>query len=171
MKIVYTSATGFTKQYAEMLSQELQIAALPLSDAKKSLEKGEEIIYMGWLNGGKVEGLKSATSHFRIIAVCAVGMGSPTATVTHDIRSANGFSCPCFYLQGGFDMSKLTGINKVKMQMVFSSFSKQLPPPEKRNAEENKMYDLFVNGGSFVSREKLRIVVDWYDSYRLIIKK
>ena len=48
MKIVYASGTGFTKEYAQMLSKELSLEADSVQDALSLLEEGEKIIYLAY---------------------------------------------------------------------------------------------------------------------------
>ncbi len=45
--VIYTSNTGFTRKYAQLLSEQLHIPAYNagLGEKKKSLSKGDEIIY------------------------------------------------------------------------------------------------------------------------------
>jgi hypothetical protein len=75
--IVYTSKTGSTKRYAEMLSAETGLPAYALDGAGKKLAKGSEIIYMGWIMANSVKGYKKAAGRYAVRAVCAVGMGRP----------------------------------------------------------------------------------------------
>ena len=58
--IVYTSQTGHTQRYAQMLAERTGVPAYSLKEAGKSLRRGEEIFYMGWLMAGTVKGLQSA---------------------------------------------------------------------------------------------------------------
>ena len=43
--VVYTSNTGYTKQYAELLSKRLSLPVYSLKDAPSELKDGSEIIY------------------------------------------------------------------------------------------------------------------------------
>lgn len=63
--IVYTSNTGYTKQYAMLLSVKTGLSVYSLTDAETNLLQGSRIIYMGWLMAGKVQGHSRAalTSH------------------------------------------------------------------------------------------------------------
>lgn len=58
--IIYTSNTGFTRKYAQMLSEKLSLPAYNagLGEDKKSLSKSDDVIYMGWISANKIEGLK-----------------------------------------------------------------------------------------------------------------
>ena len=51
--IVYTSHTGSTAQYAYLLGRELGITVY---NSMRELEKDTEIIYLGWIMAGKVQG-------------------------------------------------------------------------------------------------------------------
>ena len=53
--IVYTSQTGHTQRYAQMLAERTGVPAYSLKEAGKSLRRGEEIFYMGWLMAGTVK--------------------------------------------------------------------------------------------------------------------
>ena len=58
--IVYTSNTGYTEEYARMLSKSTGLRALLLKDAVKALKRGTPVIYMGWLMAGIINGYKKA---------------------------------------------------------------------------------------------------------------
>ena len=68
--IVYTSNTGYTAQYAQMLGE---ITGLPVWDlASRQAPKGSDIIYLGWLMAGNIQGYKKAARDYRIRAVVVV---------------------------------------------------------------------------------------------------
>ena len=52
--IVYKSSTGHTQQYAEMLGESLKIPVYNLKEAKSSLKKNDEIIFLGWVCATKM---------------------------------------------------------------------------------------------------------------------
>ena len=64
--IVYTTNTGNTERYAKMLGQRIGLSVYALEDAKKSLEKGTEIIYLGWIMASSIKGYKEADKCFCI---------------------------------------------------------------------------------------------------------
>ena len=53
--IVYTSQTGHTQRYAQMLAERTGVPAYSLKEAGKSLRRGEEIFYMGDAFGRAVD--------------------------------------------------------------------------------------------------------------------
>lgn len=60
--VIYTSQTGFTKRYAEWISEELNADIYDLKDVKKKtndfFETYEAIIYAGWCMAGMVVKVK-----------------------------------------------------------------------------------------------------------------
>lgn len=95
--IVYTSNTGFTESYAKMLGNRLNLPVYSLSDAEKSIDKGSDIIYLGWLAAGIVKGYKKAAKRYTIKAVCGVGMGA-SGSQTDDIKKSITYPKQCPYL-------------------------------------------------------------------------
>ncbi|MBQ9947413.1 MAG: flavodoxin domain-containing protein [Oscillospiraceae bacterium] len=147
--IVYESNTGFTERYAKILSKKIGVPAYTLSEAKKSVQKGEEIIFMGWVFANKISGLDKAKKQWNIIAAAAVGMNPKTDKNTEIVREANKLEIPLFYLWGGLDNNKLKGINKMMLGFVRDSLIKENKP------EYADAIEVFKNGGDFVSEENL----------------
>lgn len=164
MKIVYTSNTGFTEQYARHLADTLGCEALELKEALSSLRKKSEIIYFGWINAGKVEGLKKALKNFNTVCICGVGIAPPSDEVVVSLREGNGLDLPFFYLQGGFDFSRLKGSAKIKMRIARSLLKKSIEKKEKPADSEKFLLDVMENGGNFVDRNKIKSIADWYYS-------
>lgn len=160
--IVYTSNTGYTAEYAKILGE---ITGLPVYALNETQEKDIPIIYLGWLMAGSVKGYKKAVKRFKVCAVCGVGMGA-TGSQIKDIKKANNLpnDMPVFSLQGGFDINKLKGIYKFMMNTMKRTAGKSLANKQDRTADEDAMLDLMLNGGSYVSRENLKDVLDWYES-------
>ena len=70
--IVYESNSGFTKQYAEMLSAAAGIPALPLVEAVSKIPRGSEVFFLGWVCGGKISGLPVAAKRYYVAGTAAV---------------------------------------------------------------------------------------------------
>ena len=86
--IVYTSNTGYTGEYAKLLGEETRLPVYSLSDARKSLETGSEIIYLGWLMAGTVKGYPKAAKLFRVSAVCGAAAVPSASFWPHPKSSA-----------------------------------------------------------------------------------
>ena len=157
--IVYTSNTGFTAQYAHMLGKKTGLPVCPLADALETLEKGTEVIYMGWLMAGSVRDYGKAKRHFRIAAVCGVGL-CDTGCLLKEVRRAISLpeNIPLFTLQGGMDHNKLTGIYK----KMIDTLIKVLSLRKKRTPDDERMLQLLTQNGCYVREENLSAVLKWY---------
>ena len=161
--IVYTSNTGYTAQYASLLGGETGLPVYSLEDALKSLPQNSPIVYLGWLTAGKVQGYDKAVTKFNLQALCAVGMAK-SGSQMEDVKKSNNLpqGLPLFTLQGGFDLRKLRGVYKLMMLVMSKTVAKKLAAKPDRTPDEDDMLDLFQNGGSRVSLENLRPVLEWY---------
>ena len=162
--IVYTSNTGSTAHYAKLLSQETGLPVYSADEAKKQLPNHSEIIYLGWIMASSVKGYRNAAKRYQIRAVCAVGMGQ-TGKQIKEVREKNAIpdSVPLFTLQGNFDIKKLHGIYKIRMNIMVKTAGKALTEKSDWTPEENDMLDMMLNGSERVCLENLEAVLDWYN--------
>ena len=161
--IIYTTNTGSTERYARLLARETGLPAYSLAEAKKRLFAGAKVIYLGWIMAGSVKGYAEAAKHYRVHAVCGVGMGQ-TGTQTDSVRkkSAIPAGIPVFTLQGNFDVKKLHGIYRPMMEIMVKTAGKSLAAKKDRTPEEDDMLDMMLHGGERVKAENLSAVLDWY---------
>lgn len=161
--IVYTSNTGYTKAYAELLGQKIGLAVYALPEATNQLPSETPIIYLGWIMAGKIKNYEKAAKKFQVAAVCGVGMGG-TGSQIEDLQKGNALpsSLPVFTLQGGFDMKRLRGVYKLMMTLMAKTVGKELSQKENPTPEEADMLDMLMNGGSRVSEKNLTAFLDWY---------
>ena len=161
--IVYTSNTGYTKKYAQLLSDETQIPVFSLDEAESALKKGSDIIYLGWLMAGNVKGYKRAAELFNILALCAVGMAPPSEQMAETARKKYDLDGgPVFVLQGGYAPEKLTGFNKITMKTVTKAMSRDLTKKSSLSDSEKASLSYFQQGGNMVSKESLAPVLSWW---------
>jgi len=85
--VVYTSGTGYTEQYATLLATRLGTRALPLDEARRTLERGSNIVYLGWIRSDRIMGYSDARRFFTVLAIGAVGMSDPAAADEEDNRA------------------------------------------------------------------------------------
>lgn len=160
--IVYTSNSGFTKHYAELLSEETGLRAYELEEARHKLDTGAEIIFMGWLMAGGVKGYQQAAKRYKVKAVCAVGMGSFKESLLNEIKARHGItSAEVFYLQGGFDMAKLRGIYKLTMKAMLKMTSKKLETKADKTEEDIEILEMSKGRIDKVRIENLAEVIAW----------
>ena len=154
--IIYTSNTGSTAEYAQLLGNELNLPVHSLQQAKNKVPAGSEIIYLGWIMAGGIKGYKEAAKLYKVRAVCGIGMGQ-TGTQLKEVRDKNAIPqrIPLFTLQGNFDVKKLHGAYRFMMNVMVKT---------DRTPEEDDMLDMMVNGGKRVSLQNLNAVTEWYKS-------
>ena len=165
--IIYTTNTGSTARYAELLARATELPVYPLAEAKSAVSTGAEVIYLGWIMAGSIKGYAEAAKRYRVRAVCAVGMGQ-TGTQTDSVRkkAAVPADIPLFTLQGNFDVKKLHGIYRPMMELMVKTVGKGLAEKADRTPEEDDMLDMMLHGGERVKAENLSAVLDWYNTQR-----
>lgn len=163
--IIYTTNTGSAERYALLLAEQTRLPVYSLTEAKKTVSTGAEVIYLGWIMAGAVKSYAEAAKRYRVRAVCAVGMGQ-TGTQTDGVRkkAAIPAGVPLFTLQGNFDVKKLHGIYRPMMELMVKTAGKVLVEKTDRTPEENDMLDMMLHGGERVKAENLRAVLDWYSA-------
>lgn len=161
--IIYTSNTGSTAEYAQLLGKELNLPVHSLHQTKNKVLSGSEIIYLGWIMAGGIKGYKAAAKLYKVRAVCGVGMGQ-TGTQLKEVRDKNVIPqrIPLFTLQGNFDVKKLHGAYRFMMNVMVKTAGKGLANKSDRTPEEDDMLDMMVNGGKRVSLQNLKAVTEWY---------
>ena len=158
--IVYTSNTGHTAEYSKMLGAKIGLPVYSLNEAAKKLQKGTEIIYLGWLFANNIKGYKKATKKYKISAICAVGL-CDTGTAVAEVRKANSISeeTPLFTMQGGMDKTKLRGINKFMINML----TKGLSSKKERTENDERMLELLTHDKNYVSEENITTFMKWFN--------
>ena len=114
MVIVYESKTGFTKRYAGMLAAKTNLKAFRVKELAQ-VDPNEEIIFLGWMKVGKIQGLTKARKH-KVVAVCGSGTGAiaePSPEVVIARNKIEGM--PFFYLRGGCFPLHIKGIDKLML--------------------------------------------------------
>ena len=158
--IVYTSNTGHTRRYAQMLGSRVGLPVYALQEAEKLLESGTPVIYLGWLHASHVKGFDRAIKRFSIRAVCGVGL-CDTGTLTREVRQATKIpdTIPLFTLQGGIDRSSLRGMDKLMISMLTKGLSSQ----KKLSEQDRRMLELLQTDASYVREENLSEVLEWFE--------
>lgn len=160
--IVYTSNTGTTEEYAKLLGEKINLPVYNLKSCE-ALSKNSDIIYLGWLRASEIVGYKKAKVKYNIKALCGVCMGE-TGSQIEDVRKRNFLQedMPLFTMQGGFDINKLHGIYRIIMKLMKRTIGKTLSRKVHRNEEEEKMLNMMLHGGHYVSEDNMKGILDWY---------
>ncbi len=139
--VIYKSKTGFAKTYAQWIAEELSADIFEASKATISMLDGyDTIIYGGGVYAGNINGIKFITNNIsklagKKIVVYATGLSVFKEEIVANLKKNNikpnvEEHIKFFYLQGGFDYTKLGFSDKIIMGML----KRRL----KRKKEENK---------------------------------
>ena len=157
MLIAYESKTGFTKKYAEMLAAKTGLKAFPVKELA-NLNKDEEIIFLGWMKAGKIQGLNNARK-YKLVAVCGSGTGRTAGPDTGTVVARNKIGAiPFFYMRGGcLPLKDMKGMDKILMSM----FLKMLKGRKDKDEEIKESIAVIENGFDGVKEENLEPLLKW----------
>ena len=157
--VIYTSQTGFTKRYAEWISEELDADIYELKDVKKKtndfFETYEAIIYAGWCMAGMVVKVKwfferAAYWKNKKLSIVAVG-ASPNENPEVDEFLNNLLPdeqrplIKAFYCQGGINYDKMKFPSRTAMKMFANSLKNNKNSSEddrKKGEMISRSYDI-----------------------------
>lgn len=159
--IIYTSNTGFTRKYAKLLALETGLEAFELGKVPGKISKEDPVIYMGWLKAGRLMGLDKAAKAYHLAAVCAVGLGAQNSAQAAGVQRTYRLSVPVFYLQGGFDLNKLHGMDRFLMRSMIKMQLPKLEKKKERTPQEEELLSFYKNGGDKVDVKNLRSLLQW----------
>lgn len=129
--VIYKSRTGFTKQYAEWIADELKCDIADYKDINKiNLDNFELVIYGGRVHAGKIDSLAKVKEIFKNrkcnLIVFATGATPNAASDEIEKTMKNNFSddsIPHFYMQSGLCYEKMGFIDKTIMKMLVKMLS------------------------------------------------
>ena len=160
MIIVYESKTGFTKKYADMLAAKTGIKAFRVKEFSK-ISKDEEIIFLGWMKVGKIQGLDKMRK-YHVKVVCGTGTGRTAEPSTETVITRNKIeNIPFFYLRGGcYPLKTLKGMDKIMLSM----FVRMLKRRKDKDEKTDESIAIIENGFDGVKEENLEPVLKWIDA-------
>jgi predicted alpha/beta hydrolase len=154
--IIYESNTGFTQKYAKLLSLEADMPAYTVKEAKKELKKGTEVVFLGWIMGGKISGFKKVKHRYKVKCVAGVGMDNPkNQTGEYLVKKNRIKNIPTYYLQGGFNMARLTGVYGFMMRTMLKS----LRMSKNKTKDDIQFEKMISKGFDKVKKENLQLVM------------
>lgn len=156
--VIYNSQTGFTKKYAEWISQNAGCECVEFATGSKmDLSSYDAIVFGGWCMAGQVTKLswfkKQMPAWFaagKKLIVFAVG-ATPSEAPEVEVAMKNLFTdeerkmVKAFYCQGGLDYDKMNWSSKKMMQLLVKVLKKNKNPTEddKKKIELlSKSYDI-----------------------------
>lgn len=169
--IVYESNTGFTKEYAELLSSIIKIPAIHVLDNSKIFDNREAVIFLGWVCAGKINGLRMARLKYNPMIIAGVGMTPMSDKYAFRLAMQNNIDVPFYYLQGGLHRERLKGFYKMMFKLVARPILRKVAKGKGQLSDVDKqMVQLVKNGGSFVCRENLEELIKKYKEINSVLK-
>ena len=153
--VIYQSSTGFTKQYAEWISDELECEAVSLKNVTKTqVADAELVIFGGWIMGGMISGLdKMRKMNPTELFVFAVGSIPEDIVDINFIKETNHLGNEeLYYMTGGFKFEKLNILIKGMLKGLKKSVAKK----ENKTPQEQFMAEAL--GTSFDYTDKKYIL-------------
>lgn len=161
--IVYSSNTGYSEQYAKMISRALNVPAYRLGEVPACHEDAYAL-YVGWLFAGRVVGYKKAEKHYNVFVIVAVGMSPPSPEIVEGIRKAEDVALEMriCYLQGGFDINRLSLPLKLIMKIKCKQIAARLRAKGELTEAEQLTLEMTQHPTSAVREENIQQVIDLY---------
>ena len=166
--VIYNSQTGFTKKYAQWISEALECECVELNEAGKlNFDKYGTIIFGGWACAGTISKIKWFKNNLKKwndknLAVYCVG-GSPIENPEIEVAMKNWFTeeehkkVKAFYCPGGFNYEKMSGPSKLMMKMFISALK-----AKKDKTEEEKIQIEMISKSYDISDKKyIEPIVNW----------
>lgn len=126
--VIYNSQTGFTKKYAEWISEAVGADCFELRTAKKqNFDRYDAIVFGGWACAGSISKISWFKSNIdkwsgKMLVIFCTG-GSPAESPEMETFLSNNFSeserekVHVFYCPGGFNYEKMSAGSKLMMKM------------------------------------------------------
>jgi hypothetical protein len=145
-----------------MLSSLTSLPAIRLGEERKFLSKSDEIIYLGWVMASSIKGYKKARKRYTVRAIGAICLG-PCGSQLEEISKTENLSADIalFTVQGGMKRDELRGFNRFMINMLVKILQKN----ESRTEGEDAMLNMILEGGDFVSEEKIEPLAVWYHGF------
>ena len=163
---VYQSKTGYTKKYAQWLSESLACPVKSLKNLKEEDLQGYDlIIYGAGVYASKIAGLDKIKKMTASNNILAFGVGM-TSTQTLDQKQFEELNRSgdkvkkIFYLRGGLDIKQLGFFLKFMMKMMKKGIDKK----EEKSQDDREFISAFDQATDFTSKENLREIISYIKS-------
>ncbi len=166
--VIYNSQTGFTKRYAQWISEALECDCVELAQATKmDFTNYGTIIFGGWACAGTVSKLKWFKNNMKKwegkkLAVYCVG-GSPIENPEIELAMKNWFTeeehkqVQVFYCPGGFDYDKMSAPSKLAMKMFIS----MLKTKKEKTEEDKVMIEMISKSYDISDKKYIEPILAW----------
>lgn len=173
--VIYKSKTGFTKKYAEWISEELSADIFDGSEVTTNmLTAYETVIYGGGLYAVGINGVKFIAQNLdkfkdKKVVVFATGVSPLREEVVSEVKNKNFTSeqqkfIRFFYLRGGFDYRKLNFFDKVLMRLLKTSIKWKVKRKKKLTSDEIGMLEIFDKPADYTRKNKIEEIIAYVTS-------
>ena len=138
--VTYQSKTGFTKKYAEWISEELKCDIKEIKRVSiKDIINYDLIIHGGWVMGGLIKGLnKIRKINPKKLIVFGVGYTSKKDIDNKKLIEINKLdNIPFYYFEGGMNPKKMGVIRRTMVKLVTKK-----KPVYQDNTNKNEIKEL-----------------------------
>ncbi len=138
--VTYQSKTGFTKKYAEWISEALEADLTEISEARKTdISQYDLVIHGGWIMGGMINGLDRLREMSpKKMLVFGVGFTAKEEVELSKCIEINKLeTIPFFYFEGGMNPKKMGFAGRMMVKMVTKK-----TPEYCDNTERNAIIEL-----------------------------
>ena len=161
--LLYQSQTGFTRQYAQWIGEELSIPPIPLGDCTREMVRGADlVIFGGPVRGSQITGRAKAERLCRRAGgkpVLWFGVGlRPVTPRTLTLLERNNFPGEApglFYFRGGMDPDGLTPGDRTLIT-CYRAMMKRRSPPDLEDAE---ILDLMTRPCDYTDPEQIQPLI------------
>lgn len=172
--VIYKSKTGFTKKYAEWISEELSSDIYDLTKDTPSLTCYDIVIYGGGLYAVGINGVKWLLKNMHMlkdkkVVVFATGVSPLREGMLEEITNNNFTSeqqklIRFFYLRGGFNYKNLRFIDKVLMALLKMFIIWKKKRNQKLTSDEIGMLEVYDKPADFTKRTKIDEIISYINS-------
>ena len=168
--VIYKSVTGFTKQYAKWIAEELDCDVMELRKISvKTMSEYDTIVFGGRFHAGFIDGLKKAKKLFSEstaanLVVFATGATPDTASEMIQNAWKNNFTSdelehiPHFYMQSGLRYAKMPPGDKMMLKM----FAAMVKRKKNKSEYEKALEQALDNSYDLSSREYIKPLVSYF---------
>ncbi|MBU3092847.1 flavodoxin domain-containing protein [Clostridium sp. CM028] len=173
--VIYKSKTGFTKQYAEWIAEELSADIFDVSNVATNIVAAYDIvIYGGSLYAVGINGVKYITKNLDIlkdkkVIIFATGASPSSQEAIDEVRNTN-FTpgeqkhIQFFYLRGGFNYSKLKPFDKVLMTLLKWKMQMKVKMKKDLTPDERGMLACYDKPVDFTRKKNIDKIITYVNS-------
>jgi len=170
--VIYSSKTGYTKRYAQWISEELSADIFESSRINIDMLKDyDTIIFGGGLYASAINGVKLITNNLnkikdKRIVVFATGLSPIRKDVIDDVTTRNFTQdelnqIEFFYFRGGFNYNLLSIVDKILMKMFKRRIENKRKKGEELTDDEIEVLKVFDRPVDYTDRNYIKELIDY----------